>query len=936
MKYLLSLFGLSLLSWHLHAQFTYIEADTSTTVSVNNRVLSAPFSGGYNTAQINEMDLNLDGIMDLVVYDRARGQLRTYINEGIRDSVSYLYSPEYASAFPELRDFLLTRDFNNDGKMDLFDGSSNLAVWENTSTPATGLSFTINTKLKSLYSPNSPFRLDINPGSSDYPGIYDIDGDNDLDLFLFNSNAKTVDYHRNLSQDNNNNYVFEYERRNTCWGNFLENSGSSSILLDTCQGGIPPNGELQGEEPSAKNNLTSKGLKHAGSTLTMLDIDNNGSTDLLLSDVDAYEVKLLLNSDSVAPFVDSRMFAVIDSFPSYDRPIDLLFAATFLVDVNNDGNKDLLAAPNITNLSTNFPLTKDNILYYKNIASNGGYRFQFVQDDFLKDQSIDVGLNSYPIFFDYNKDGLLDLLIGNDGYVNDSLSDYVGQLALFKNNGTANKPSFELMDDNYLSLPSLLLDRVDSTPSRNIFPCSGDIDGDGDLDLLITVETGDIFLFEDTATAGNTAEFKWHNTPYQGLNIPNRFSLRSSFIYDLNKDGAPEVIVSDGGVNVEYFPNFGTASNPIHNIKLKSILWQQANIFRYEFEDTPNFSMLEVGDTMAVNNAINPNNNSFIPLVITAINSSSGYIECDNLLGVPLDASYNEATTTAYINFYNRRWGNFRVHNSLRNIKPFLYSNSSNETQLLVGSSLGINAFFDDIPDTLAPGQAFTMKYPAYLKNYGLNSSIHGADINNDGKLDLIVGNEAGGVKLLFGDQDISSPVFSVSPSSLLIPSDSSSSATFDISANVSWTITENAPWLELSSYQGFNNLTITATVIESNKTASQRSELVVISSPPLSPIRVTITQDTISSVGINETSFLKGLKVFPNPSKGQLNIDFHQLPPGNTSLSLYEASGRLLFQKTLQQKSNQLNLEGLSKGVYILSIKNNQDLSTRRLILQE
>ena len=36
--------------------------------------------------------------------------------------------------------------------------------------------------------------------------------------------------------------------------------------------------------------------------------------------------------------------------------------------------------------------------------------------NFLQNDMVDLGSESYPVFFDYNTDGLLDIICGNYGY----------------------------------------------------------------------------------------------------------------------------------------------------------------------------------------------------------------------------------------------------------------------------------------------------------------------------------------------------------------------------------------------------------------------------------------------------------------------------------------------------------------------------------------
>ena len=93
--------------------------------------------------------------------------------------------------------------------------------------------------------------------------------------------------------------------------------------------------------------------------------------------------------------------------------------------------------------------------------------FSLHQKNFLQDNTLDFGAGAYPLFYDYNSDGLLDIICGNFGYFNGG--DHVGQLAILKNTGTINQASFTLLDDDFANLSNLPLKHlVEYSGSRRV------------------------------------------------------------------------------------------------------------------------------------------------------------------------------------------------------------------------------------------------------------------------------------------------------------------------------------------------------------------------------------------------------------------------------------------------------------------------------------
>ena len=61
------------------AQLT-LNRDTSVNVNENNLEFNKPWVGGMNSVQFNEIDLNLDGVNDIITFDRSGNKLNPFIN----------------------------------------------------------------------------------------------------------------------------------------------------------------------------------------------------------------------------------------------------------------------------------------------------------------------------------------------------------------------------------------------------------------------------------------------------------------------------------------------------------------------------------------------------------------------------------------------------------------------------------------------------------------------------------------------------------------------------------------------------------------------------------------------------------------------------------------------------------------------------------------
>jgi len=84
--------------------------------------MSFPWLGGINSAQFSNIDFNQDGLMDLFMFDKTDNSISTFVYDEVE---GMKHSPAYEAAFPELIEWALLRDYDNDGVMDIFSATLN-------------------------------------------------------------------------------------------------------------------------------------------------------------------------------------------------------------------------------------------------------------------------------------------------------------------------------------------------------------------------------------------------------------------------------------------------------------------------------------------------------------------------------------------------------------------------------------------------------------------------------------------------------------------------------------------------------------------------------------------------------------------------------------------------------------------------------------------
>jgi len=491
------------------------------TGTYDGEVVPGLYLGGLNWTHPALGDLDGDGDLDLLVGERA-GHLVLYRNRGSATSPDWQYdTSDFAGVAADWWAYPALGDVTNDSVPDLFVGADDGTV---------SITYSGGTPGAPTWSDTPDVSLPA--GTNAAPTLDDLDGDGDLDLLVGHEGGT----------------VYHFENTGTpatpAWTQRTANYGGISEAGDWLQ---PALVDLDGDADrdllvglcgqlvwyrrggSASNptwtRVASDPIGYGGGSCATSpaagDWDGDGDKDLVVGE--HWGVLRFFNGGP--PAWAEQTF----SFP-FDLAGD---SAPALADWDDDGDLDLLLGQ-----------AHGNVYQYTNVGSATDPDWQ--PDDVLLTLSGPNHPHAFPTFADIDGDDDYDLFIGEGGWQSETGAG--GNIHYYRNEGTPGSPNWILSTTHFLGMD------VGGWST----PVFVDIDSDNDLDLFIGDEEGTLTFVENTGSATSPG---WASPvhPYAGLNLGSHSA--PSFL-DVDEDGDLDMLVGLESGSLAYVRNTGTVNSP--------------------------------------------------------------------------------------------------------------------------------------------------------------------------------------------------------------------------------------------------------------------------------------------------------------------------------------------------------------------------------------
>ncbi|HUF47497.1 MAG TPA: VCBS repeat-containing protein [Vicinamibacterales bacterium] len=463
-------------------------------LDLDGRPYALPWLGGLDVPRPQLVDIDGDGDLDLFVQEYSNAVM-FFENTGTPTAPRYEWrSDRYQElAIGEWFRFV---DIDGDGLVDLLAELpfSRIRYYRNTGT-AEAARFDTPGTLQDL--DGEPLFFD----RQNIPALVDLDCDGRLDLFVGRVEGTVTHYEA------------------------VEPGSLRFALIEEFWEGIEIIGTIGG---------LGFGSRHGANAIAFADFDGDGDLDLFWGDF--FEPGVLL-IENIGRTCSTPSFQVDPIRLPYADTRSSGYNAPAPVDLDGDGHLDFLMGV-IGGAFNPVRTAADNFYFWRRI---GPTAMRLETRRFL--DGFDIGSESTPVLVDLDGDGDLDLVVGNK--IEPSDGD-AGRLHILMNEGTPTAPRFR-------QTAALRL-----TDAYHLAPALGDLDGDGDLDLILGTWNQDLLYFRNDGTA---AVPKFVADP-AGTIRPPRAINASPVLADLDGDGDLDLLIGQSNGTIAYYRNAGTPRAP--------------------------------------------------------------------------------------------------------------------------------------------------------------------------------------------------------------------------------------------------------------------------------------------------------------------------------------------------------------------------------------
>lgn len=365
--------------------------------------------------------------------------------------------------------------------------------------------------------------------------------------------------------------------------------------------------------------------------------------------------------------------------------------------------------------------------------------------------------------------------------------------------------------------------------------------------------------------------------PFSLTNYSSSAGLSSSCFYDLDNDGDLDLLYEDGGGQNLYRQNTGNNTNPV-------------------------FGAVQV-DPFGLDGSYGSWRSVFIA---DLDNDGDG----DFIMGVDGDWVYQENTGTASApSFAAAQTNPFGLSYAYYYaVADLIDLDNDGDLDLMAGTYYGSFFYFENTGTASAPSFELPVENPFGLADISPTADDYNqptfADLDQDGDLDIIAGDNNGDFYYFENTGTVSAPAFAavvMNPFNLVNASGVVgyyTNPTFvDLDNDGDMDIMARSYGTDYGDFMYFENV--------------------------------------YSYAGISETSEFTNLEIYPNPSNGLVNIDFSEVNE-TVQIEILSMDGKLVYtQDSFNENHITIDASSWSSGIYTVKLKSKSNAQTIQLVVE-